>query len=49
VCEAAEEQDADAFTEEVRKYDQISRLEAWYTTLLLRVKRKIADEGDNLR
>jgi len=44
-----EEQDTDAFTEVVRKYDQISRLESWYTTLLLRVKKAIADEGESLR
>nr|ACO15068.1 Soluble NSF attachment protein [Caligus clemensi] len=42
-----EEQDIDAYTEEIKKYDSISRLEAWYTTLLLRVKKGL-DSGEDL-
>ncbi|XP_040580813.1 alpha-soluble NSF attachment protein isoform X1 [Lepeophtheirus salmonis] len=43
-----EDQDIDAFTEEIKKYDSISRLEAWYTTLLLRVKKSLDTEDDLL-
>eukprot|EP00096_Caligus_rogercresseyi_P016672 TRINITY_DN946_c0_g1_i4.p1 TRINITY_DN946_c0_g1~~TRINITY_DN946_c0_g1_i4.p1 ORF type:complete len:290 (-),score=96.06 TRINITY_DN946_c0_g1_i4:129-998(-) len=43
-----EDQDIDAFTEEIKKYDSISRLEAWYTTLLLRVKKGLNSEDDLL-
>lgn len=42
-----EDQEIDGFTEEVKKYDQISRLEPWYTTLLLRIKKQISE--DDLR
>jgi alpha-soluble NSF attachment protein len=43
-----ENQDIEAFTELVKQYDQISRLDTWYTTMLLRVKRTL-DDGDDLR
>lgn len=40
-----EESNVDGFTEAVQEYDSISRLDQWYTTLLLRVKKTInADE-----
>lgn len=42
---AVEEQNTDAFTEAVRSYDSISRLEQWYTTILLRIKKSIEGEG----
>ena len=35
-----EDQEVDSYTEEVKKYDQISRLDPWYTSLLLKVKRQ---------
>ena len=41
---ACEDQNADVFSEAVAAYDQISRLDQWHTTLLLRVKKSI--EGD---
>ena len=43
-----EDHDVDAFTAEVKKYDSISRLDAWHTTLLLRVKKHINSEEDLL-
>eukprot|EP00092_Neocalanus_flemingeri_P101350 GFUD01129591.1.p1 GENE.GFUD01129591.1~~GFUD01129591.1.p1 ORF type:complete len:293 (-),score=128.24 GFUD01129591.1:136-1014(-) len=43
-----ENQDIEAFTVAVKQYDSISRLDAWYTTLLLRVKKGLSD-GDDLR
>lgn len=43
-----EDQDAEAFTEEVKSYDTISRLESWYTGMLLKIKKQIPNE-DELR
>jgi len=42
-----ENQDVDAFTEAVKAYDSISRLDSWFTTMLLRVKNSMAE--DDLR
>jgi len=42
---ACEEQNADSFTDAVRDYDKISRLDQWYTSILLRIKKSI--EGDD--
>ena len=41
-----EDQDAEAFTEEVKSFDAVSRLEQWYTKILLRIKKQIPDEGE---
>lgn len=43
-----ENADVEAFTEAVKAYDSISRLDTWYTTMLLRVK-KAMSEPDDLR
>merc|ERR1712096_335090 len=48
LCSEIENQDIEAFTEAVKQFDSISRLDAWYTTLLLRVKKSLSD-GDDLR
>lgn len=48
LIEKCEEQDLDGFTEEVKKYDQISRLDSWYTSRLLAIKKQLND-GDDLR
>jgi len=37
-----EDGDVDKYTEEIQNYDSISRLDSWYTTLLLRVKKQIS-------
>ncbi|XP_076064935.1 alpha-soluble NSF attachment protein [Oratosquilla oratoria] len=37
-----EDQNVDAFTDTVKEYDSISRLDQWYTTMLLRIKKKIS-------
>jgi len=42
-----ENQDVEAFTEAVKAYDSISRLDNWYTTMLLRVKKSMGE--DDLR
>ena len=41
-----EEQDVDAFSEAVQEYDSISRLDPWFTNILLRIKKTISDEAD---
>jgi alpha-soluble NSF attachment protein len=41
-----EDEDVDAFTEEVKNFDQVSRLDQWYTTILLRIKKQIPDDGE---
>lgn len=51
VCEqavlaACEENNADAFTEAVRDYDAVSRLDSWHTSLLLRIKKGIESDSD---
>jgi len=48
LCSEIENQDIEAFTEAVKQFDSISRLDTWYTTLLLRVKKSLSD-GDDLR
>jgi len=48
VIAACEDQNEDSFTDAVRDYDSISRLEQWYTTILLRIKKSIEGVGDLL-
>jgi len=45
ILTAFEEDNIDNYTEAVREYDSISRLDQWYTTILLRVKSKIGSGG----
>lgn len=44
LLEHLEAQNVDGFTDSVKEYDQISRLDQWYTTMLLRVKKTIQGE-----
>ncbi|XP_004205892.1 alpha-soluble NSF attachment protein isoform X1 [Hydra vulgaris] len=46
LVEAVKEENIDHFTEAVREYDSISRLDQWYTTLLLRIKKSFT--GDDI-
>ncbi|TKR88003.1 hypothetical protein L596_012315 [Steinernema carpocapsae] len=47
---ALEQQDPEGFTEAVKGYDRISRLDDWHTNLLVKVKRSIGgDEDDDLK
>ncbi|CAG9567804.1 unnamed protein product [Danaus chrysippus] len=46
LIEHLEEQNIDAFTETVKTYDSISRLDQWYTTMLVRIKKQINDNPD---
>lgn len=41
-----EEQNVDGFTDAVKEYDSISRLDQWYTTILLRIKKQVAEQPD---
>ncbi|XP_074387946.1 alpha-soluble NSF attachment protein-like isoform X2 [Zonotrichia albicollis] len=49
LLEAHEEQNVDAFTDAVKEFDSISRLDQWLTALLLRIKRSIQGEEQDLR
>ncbi|XP_061729532.1 alpha-soluble NSF attachment protein [Cydia pomonella] len=46
LIEHLEDQNIDGFTEAVKNYDSISRLDQWYTTMLVRVKKQINDNPD---
>merc|ERR1711936_735557 len=48
LCTHVEDQEIDGYTEEVKKYDTISRLDSWYTTLLLRIKKNMGSGNDLL-
>uniref|UniRef100_A0A158R5L3 C2H2-type domain-containing protein n=1 Tax=Syphacia muris TaxID=451379 RepID=A0A158R5L3_9BILA len=41
-----EEQDVDTFTDAVKNYDKISRLDQWHTALLVKIKKSCSDEDD---
>ncbi|ESO00057.1 hypothetical protein HELRODRAFT_157419 [Helobdella robusta] len=43
---ACEDQNEESFTDAVREYDSISRLDQWYTAILLRIKKQIDNDGD---
>ncbi|WP_411027395.1 hypothetical protein, partial [Salmonella sp. s54925] len=46
LLEAQEEENVEAFTEAVKSYDSISRLDQWLTTILLKIKKGINDEPE---
>ncbi|KAE8751080.1 hypothetical protein FOCC_FOCC002165 [Frankliniella occidentalis] len=46
LIEHVEEQNPDGFTDAVRDYDSISRLDQWYTSILLRIKKQVNDNPD---
>lgn len=46
LVEHLEEQNIDGFTDTVKEYDSISRLDQWYTTILLRIKKQHNDNPD---
>ena len=41
-----EDEDVEAFTTEVKNFDQISRLDQWFTTILLRIKKQMPDDNE---
>ncbi|XP_015748138.1 PREDICTED: alpha-soluble NSF attachment protein-like [Acropora digitifera] len=46
LLEAKEEQNTESFTEAIKDYDSISRLDQWLTTILLRIKKGMNEEPD---
>ncbi|KAF5276671.1 hypothetical protein FQA39_LY06475 [Lamprigera yunnana] len=46
LMEHLEEQNVESFTEAVKEYDSVSRLDQWYTTILLRIKKQINESPD---
>eukprot|EP00794_Sanderia_malayensis_P019949 gene19949-21903_t len=46
LLDANEQQNVESFTEAVREYDSISRLDQWYTAILLRIKKNLTEEPD---
>ncbi|KAK4871670.1 hypothetical protein RN001_015794 [Aquatica leii] len=46
LMEHLEEQNVDAFTDAVKEYDSIARLDNWYTVILLRIKKQINENPD---
>lgn len=43
---AMEEENVEGYTEAVKEYDSVSRLDQWLTTMLLRAKKTISDDPD---
>ncbi|CAH8497488.1 unnamed protein product [Schistosoma mattheei] len=46
LSEALEQENVEAFTTAVQEYDNITRLEPWITSLLLKLKKTISEEED---
>jgi len=46
---AFEELDVEAFTSAIVDYDSISKLDSWKTTMLLRIKKQIKEQDDDLQ
>uniref|UniRef100_A0A4W3GT12 N-ethylmaleimide-sensitive factor attachment protein, alpha b n=1 Tax=Callorhinchus milii TaxID=7868 RepID=A0A4W3GT12_CALMI len=49
LLDACEEQNVEGYTDAVKEYDSISRLDQWLTTMLLRIKKTIQGEESDLR
>ncbi|XP_046886579.1 N-ethylmaleimide-sensitive factor attachment protein, beta a [Hypomesus transpacificus] len=49
LLDAHEEQNCEAFTEAVKEYDSVSRLDQWLTTMLLRIKKTIQGDAGDLK
>uniref|UniRef100_A0A915AEQ6 Alpha-soluble NSF attachment protein n=3 Tax=Parascaris univalens TaxID=6257 RepID=A0A915AEQ6_PARUN len=52
ICEliaCIEEHNQDRFTDTVKAYDKISRLDSWHTALLVKIKRTCGEEEDDLK
>ncbi|XP_048831473.1 N-ethylmaleimide-sensitive factor attachment protein, beta a isoform X1 [Brienomyrus brachyistius] len=49
LLEAHEEQNSEAFTEAVKEFDSISRIDQWLTTMLLRVKKTIQEDVGDMK
>lgn len=49
LLEAHEEQNSEAFTEAIKEFDSVSRLDQWLTTMLLRIKKTIQGDAGDLK
>ncbi|KAF7670264.1 hypothetical protein LDENG_00027440, partial [Lucifuga dentata] len=49
LLDAHEEQNSEAFTEAVKEFDSVSRLDQWLTTMLLRIKKTIQGDAGDLK
>ncbi|KAK2816476.1 hypothetical protein Q7C36_022747 [Tachysurus vachellii] len=49
LLQAHEEQDVDAYTNAVKEFDTITRLDQWHTTMLLRIKKGVQEDENDLR
>ncbi|XP_053473984.1 N-ethylmaleimide-sensitive factor attachment protein, alpha a [Ictalurus furcatus] len=49
LLDAHEAQDVDAYTSAVKEFDSITRLDQWYTAILLRIKKTIQEDENDLR
>ena len=47
LAEAVEQGDQEVFADKLFQYDQLSKLDKWKTTLLLRVKNSIEEKGED--
>ena len=47
LAETVETGEQDAFAEKLLQFDQLSKLDKWKTTLLLRVKNNIEERGED--
>jgi alpha-soluble NSF attachment protein len=47
LTEAVEQGDQEAFADKLFQFDQMSKLDKWKTTLLLRVKNAIEEKGED--
>ena len=47
LAEAVKAGDQESFTDKLFQYDSVSKLDKWKTTLLLRVKNAIEEQGDD--
>ena len=47
LAESAEEGDQEKFADKLFQFDQLTKLDKWKTTLLLRVKESIEEKGDD--
>lgn len=48
LLEAYEQNKADGFAEAIADYDRITRIDEWLTTILLKIKKSIATDGDDI-
>lgn len=47
LVQTIEQGDQEAFADKLFQYDQLSKLDKWKTTLLLRIKNSIEEEGED--